>query len=409
MKRCLLLVCLSALLLPAVASAEFRIRPLFSAEEKYTDNLFLDHDNQESDWITSLDPGLEFIYRNGWLDSSFQYHLNFLFYQDHTEFNATSLADTQRLLAAITLFPDRPFSLEVRDDYSQVSINERRVADTTDASFDPNNKINRNLLTVTPRLSLHFGPTWTTVFSCAYEDVRYQGGRGDDSKSYLPRIEVTKALSSRFSLLGEASYEWYNATNASDYEQMVLLGGFSYLLARNWDLTIKAGPSKVDYSSGNDSNLVVWDAALSYDNARWRMAFTSSRAVENTVENGSYVADMARAEVGYVGRLSTTAGIFLRKTDYLNIDQLDREIGSDLSFDYRLTARLTATTGVRYSRLKFKPENEDVNRYAFSAGMRYLLNHIILSLDWTYRQDDASFENNSYYNNEVFFRASLDL
>lgn len=84
------LVCLFSLLILMVGqsfAAQFNLTPLLTVSEEYNDNIFLDPDNEEDDFITAISPGImaELLWQTA--GASLQYTPTYVFYDEFSEFD----------------------------------------------------------------------------------------------------------------------------------------------------------------------------------------------------------------------------------------------------------------------------------------------------------------------------------
>ena len=127
--RSILLVIVSLLLLvsPGVA-AQVEFHPQLSAGREYTNNLFLTDRNKETDWISTVAPGIVFNYQAPSVDLALDYSLNFKFYQNHNDQNLDNFADVQRTNSTLLFFSGRPFTLSMTGDISRESLDDRDIS-----------------------------------------------------------------------------------------------------------------------------------------------------------------------------------------------------------------------------------------------------------------------------------------
>ena len=79
------------LLLPAVAVGQTKstFTPRVSVSETYDDNIDLEPDNENSDWITVLSPGANFQLQSQYTQLALDYEAGFSFYAKHSSRDAT--------------------------------------------------------------------------------------------------------------------------------------------------------------------------------------------------------------------------------------------------------------------------------------------------------------------------------
>ncbi|MDX1666715.1 MAG: hypothetical protein R3350_05785, partial [Saprospiraceae bacterium] len=89
-------VCLFILLTATCSWAQIEIHPRIFVEEKYTDNLFLDAEDEEEDWVTTVSPGIELTYDSRSVDLEVDYSLRYIFYKDNSDENLDDFDEVQR-------------------------------------------------------------------------------------------------------------------------------------------------------------------------------------------------------------------------------------------------------------------------------------------------------------------------
>jgi len=87
----------------SVAYADaWKVVPSIAVQQKYSDNIFFDAENTESDFISTISPALEFSEKTERLTASFKAQLDSLFYADNTYLNATDQNYRGSLRYAVT-------------------------------------------------------------------------------------------------------------------------------------------------------------------------------------------------------------------------------------------------------------------------------------------------------------------
>ena len=74
MQRILTIIVLLGALWPLSALAAFQIEPRLQLREEFTDNLFLDDRDEESDFITTINPGIVLSYQARLLELVVDFH-----------------------------------------------------------------------------------------------------------------------------------------------------------------------------------------------------------------------------------------------------------------------------------------------------------------------------------------------
>ena len=113
-----LIICLAGsivlnLALVAESSAEGRFGASLSVREEYNDNILLTNVNRQSDFITTISPGLAVGYKTSAVDFSLDYGLNFKFYLQHDVYNETSINNAQKIRLDTTFQPGKFFLVKL--------------------------------------------------------------------------------------------------------------------------------------------------------------------------------------------------------------------------------------------------------------------------------------------------------
>lgn len=87
----IILVVLSVLGSTIIADAATRktLTPRISLQQQYDDNIYLEPENEDSDWITLVSPGISFALEGPDTTMNLDYEAGFSFYQDDSDMNST--------------------------------------------------------------------------------------------------------------------------------------------------------------------------------------------------------------------------------------------------------------------------------------------------------------------------------
>lgn len=132
----LAVVAVGILFMPAISSARFDYTPRLSLSEEYNDNIFLAPANLESDFITTIIPGISLDWVAKAASLKLDYSLEFRKYAENDSQDQTAIKDIQRGLALGQLFPGRDFSITALQDFSTEAVDSRlpSVADNTNVN-----------------------------------------------------------------------------------------------------------------------------------------------------------------------------------------------------------------------------------------------------------------------------------
>jgi hypothetical protein len=97
---------------PAWARDHLELTPSISVSETYDDNIDLDHENEESDFITTITPGLAVSYLKEKTKLDLKYSPGFVFYAENTDENTIRHAGTLALAHQLS----KNLKLDLKDD-----------------------------------------------------------------------------------------------------------------------------------------------------------------------------------------------------------------------------------------------------------------------------------------------------
>lgn len=260
--------------------------PSIAVQQKYSDNIFFDVENTESDFISTVSPALEFSEKTERLSASCKAQLDSLFYADNTYLNATDQNYRGSLRYAVT----------------------QKANVFTSAGFRKDSQVDRDL-----------GDTGLL--------------QGDATrKNYTWQLGGDYALSEQMAaqLAYEGAKDDYDDPTQSDFESH----GVSCVLSRDLSAFMRAttgrltaGYNEYEQSEEQTTNFFVYSLA-NQSIFEVNNYFTSISKVKN------YSASIG-AERQWDERFSLSADFGWRYTestqDYL---QVQRVIGTDLTYEY---------------------------------------------------------------------------
>ena len=411
MQRLLTIIVLLGALCPLPARAAFQIEPRLQLREEFTDNLFLDDRDEESDFITTIDPGVVLSYQARLLELDLDYSLHFLKYLHHDEKDETSLSDTQRVQFRSLFLPGRDLTVTVLDEYQRVTIDDRRQVDE-DSPFV--NKSNRNKLVINPEYRSGYFSTFTPVAGYRFEKLDYDEPEGDDSDSHEVYVDLRKQLNSKVDLTLGANQKFYRADRDEDtgqdedYDRLDVTGRLDYRISPALTLRAGGGNSWIDYRDRGDEQSLLWDLALDYQpGSRWRAGIAYREDFTQSVNEGLTRSKRLEAAFDYLERLPTSLLLFAEKQDYQTEDREDRSVGGNFKVTIPFASRLTLDLTGEASAWRFQPEDEDQFRYGAGLAASYPFRFGTLSAGYRYRATNSDLDENDYKSNVVYIQAGL--
>jgi opacity protein-like surface antigen len=425
-------VCFSIGLVLAIAHAEaaqVNFTPSISATEVYTDNVFLDPDNEEDDWITSVSLGLNLDILGRTSGLQLAYTPSYAWYNDFSELdgwrhNADALAyvdvsRSTRLTARNSyLRTDDPVEdseiLRSEDPFERPAIEAdtnrqgRNTYYTNVSKFDATHRFGSDDLVRagytysirrekdtepgedgneydiwSPDIGLvyWFGPRWGVELDGRYSNGDYKDD--DDREQYDGRFR----LNNRFTrhLTGFVQYEhtyldYDEETDDEDYSVYLPTVGASYQFDKDTRLTAGAGYYIQDRDSEDDDEGMILNIEA-FKNWPFRRGNISITAV-----SGYDIDSQGEEDLGL--RIYYEALLRAR---------------------YEITRRLSGDTFAGYDWSKY-PDEDDRTDKSIRAGLGLsfqALQWMTMRLQYDFRDLSSDDENDEYTENRGMFTVTL--
>jgi hypothetical protein len=410
LNRILTVIVLIGALWPLPVRAAFELEPRLLVREEFTDNLFLEADDEESDFITTVAPGVLLSYDARLLDLELDYSLHFLQYLHHDEEDETSLSDTQRIRFSGVFLPEHDFSVTVLDEYQRVTIDSRRQV-VDDNPFV--NKSNRNRLALNPEYRCRRFATFVPVVGYRYERLDYDKPEGDDSERHDFYADLEMKLNPKMTATLGYGYSIYQAQeNADDededYKRQDLTGRLDYRISPAVTLHAGVGSAWIDYRERSDEQALTWDVALAWEpETRWQAGLSYKEDFVVSVNEGLTKSRRAEAFIRHLERLPWELTLYAEKQDYRTEDREDRSAGANAKLSFPFTDRLVLDLTGEGSFWRFLPEDEDVFRYGAGLVLSYQMKFGLLSAGYRYRESSSDVDENDYQSNLAYVQLSL--
>ncbi len=411
MQRFLVISILFWALWPVPARASFELESRLMMREEYTDNLYLDSDDEKSDFITTIAPGIMLRYDARLLEMELDYSLHFLKYLHADDEDETSLRDTQRIRLNGTFLPRQDFSISFLDEYERVSIDNRRQIDEDNPFV---NKSNRNRLVINPEYRSRYFATFEPVLGYSYENLEYEDPEGDDSDSHAVYFDLRKQINPKIDVTLGARQQFYRSDaqdefgQDEDYDRRDITGRLVYRLSPALTLQAGGGKAWIDYQDREDEHALLWDLILDYQpGPRWRAGLVYREDFSQSVNEGLTRSKRFEANFAYLERWPTSLVLYAEKEDYQTEDREDRSVGGNFKFSVPFAGRLTLDLTGEASSWRFEPEDEDAFRYGAGLGASYRIRIGTLSGGYRYRASNSDLDESDYKSNVVYVQAAL--
>lgn len=366
----------------------FMLLPTLSLQESYNSNIFASEDDEESDFITSIEPALNL--RSNWNNHALNLHADSKVsrYADNSseDFEDYTLSADGRLdvLRDLRLFGGAGYRVRHIARYDPDS-----PTNTAEPAEYEVYGANAGIEKVFNRLSLRFDAARDQY---RYDNIRLNDGTTRDEGD-RDRDQTTLSLRTGYEIGPLRQVYLLGSYNWRDYERRVDDAGFErnsdgYLLAvgTEYDLTGITfldgyiGYRVQEYDDPRLKEMSGWAAGLKLTwNVTQLTTLTGSlnRSVEETTQNGAS------------GYFATRASI---------------------RADHELLRNLILNASVGFENDEFEGINRDDDYFLAGLGARYLMNRFLsVSGGYGYRTRDSNLPNADFDENVVFIRLTGQL
>ncbi len=387
--------------------AAFEIHPRLLVEEEFNDNIFLDSNNQEDDWITTVAPGITLTYESRSIEASIDYSLDYRFYQNNEDENLDNFRDVQRADASALFFSGRPFTLLLSETISREAIDAR-----DDNEFnDIENRSTVYHSAVTPEYRLQLTSTFSTVFGYIYDRLDYVDGRGHDSEEHQGRVSLVKLLSAHSEVYARYSYVVHQSRETADeYDQHDYTLGLNQQLGGRTSATFEGGYSEVEYDSGYETDGTNWLVDITYQLSEpMTLSMGYSQDFTTTVEDGMTESQQSNFGAFFTKEsLSLSGELFWNNSDYVRLDREDEAYGIRVDVSKPLARTLSINFDTEYEIAEYTDiTNEKVDRFTAGVYLNYEYRRFLASLGYRYRINESDLDANDYTNNIVTLSATV--
>lgn len=369
---------------------ELKLMPSLALKEEYNDNVFLDTNNKQSDYITTYTPSLELSGATEQRSLSLLTGINGLMY------------DSNSSLDAVDFFIKFGFTYKY-DPRLAVSAGASYVEDSRPDRIDQNGQA---ILSASDRQNIQLSAVYAVSekssanVSYAYSEESY------DNPGYLTTTVHSATFSQDYDLdrylrqaklIGDFGY-FRSSTDISQADNYTATVGLTKKIHELWDVSLKAGGS---YTHSEDDVITP-------------ISTTQSTSSTDREDDLGWVANIA---INYRGE--KTNGSLALKHDVVPSNSsngsnaaLERtEISTNLSekFTEKFSGKCSlATSWLKSTQNQSTSQETDENNFIASAGLRYDFSDY-LSLEGGYRFVTVQYNNSSTDANQNIFMLRLTM
>jgi hypothetical protein len=435
MKKSHLLALLVLILVVAAESAALAAQLLFTPRatvtEEYNDNINLDRQNKQDDFITTVTFGgtLELLGLVSGLRVA--YDPGYSFYADHDEYNSWQhnlLASAWHNFTRQTRLDLTNYFLYTKDPLADDDVEDSSgniIVEGNDRNRQERDTYYRN--NATARLSHQFGPenstyaqfvhglvkyddptdedsqqfspsagltywfsTWTGMeLEGAYTRGLYDESDSSDFNNYMSRLRLNQRLSQRFGVYGEYKQiyrDFDESVIGSDTDQDYMVyapsvGGF-YQFDPTLTASLGVGWFYQEIDNGEDQQGPFLSADINklWDFQRWSIRTRATSGIDSQDFNGDNQGFERYAQGEIIGRYNFTRDLFsdcslrYRYSDYIDSedDQVDHRFTADVALGYSLTRWMTLRLAYQLNKLDSvnSTDDYDQNRILFTVTLQ---------------------------------------
>ncbi|OHB32286.1 MAG: hypothetical protein A2X84_05890 [Desulfuromonadaceae bacterium GWC2_58_13] len=405
-------------LVSSVAWAEFRLTPSFSLREEYDDNIYLEANDEESDFITIVRPSVNVNWETRFVNLSLNLGLEYEKYLHNSDEDELRPSQGASLDSTWSLYKDALF-LRVTDTYDRVAIDE---GDKGGLDSKLTNLTDRNRFIANPYLLLHPVRTLEARFDYQYENIWYREKEGDDAENHRYSLQLTKEISPRISAILYGGYTQYRPKKVSrsvldiegeeEYDRTDARFTLLWNLTDNFTLSGNVGKAWLDYDYSGNTTTNLFGGQADYQISRTFSVGTSYQEdVTDTVEDGAREQKRYSAYCSYVDRAKVSLTLFKTQADYIEVERQDDSRGGVLAGEVPITNKKGVAWSLNYTDYEKTdeeyPETENYDRYGARVELYHQLRLGRASLGYTWNRNDSDIPVNDYTSNIVFAQVAL--
>ena len=299
-------------------AADWTITPTLDLKETYTDNVRLSRDNEKSDFVTQVNPGIYLVGEGPRLKVNTRYVMQNLLYANDSDENATNHQLDARANAELL---EDMFFIDAKGSIAQRSISSFGPQSTDNTNIT-SNRTNVKTYSISPYLLNHFQNFATSEVRYTHDSVSTTGSGSTVSSglsdSQADRILMRLASGSDFRKLGwglNYNKQRIDFDNGQTVDMETYGGDLSYLITPHFKLIATGGYEKNNYLSiGENPAGNYWTAGFAWNpSQRTNIAANAGRRFfGNTVSiKADHRSRLSVWNVSYNEDVTTTRSEFL--------------------------------------------------------------------------------------------------
>jgi hypothetical protein len=421
LKSILLILVSFTIFLPCEGYTKWSLTPRFYVEERYDDNLFLTESNKESDFITTIAPGINFLYETPTAEINLDYELQRFFYDKYSELDFTG----HRLRTTARKDFGPRFSAGIREFFlvseDPIQLTGIPIFERPSIRTGMRNKYTMNV--VEPDMTFRFGENRSIRVGYRNHILRNNA----DSVADLDENAINALLTFRFNIHNgiEIFYEHINQKYGStippeppkDFDGDEIRGKYIYFFDPKISASFEYRYHQInfDHETTGFVDYRIHDMRIGFSLHLYETTYLSASAGlafrdADGADDESTFASQIKLSNQYKGLNTEIYGETGFGEDFLSAENLGINefwrVG--VNGRYQLLERLWANGFFFFERDRFLDLDRTDKIWSARGGLSYqVLKWLFLSIDYEYnkRDSDAPFE--SYTDNRYFGRITV--
>lgn len=391
--------------LASPASARVQLHPHLMLVEEYTDNLFLEAEQEKTDWISTVEPGIALAYDSSWLTAELDYYLRFRFYEKHREEDESSVRDVQRAGATAVLFPLHNFQIFSDGEISRVAIDERGP-DPLESEFV--NTTNLYRYSLKPQYRWRITKKLTLIPGYSFERSDYDEKEGDDVDEQAYDLSLESTLTSTSELTVRSSFLTHEADYSRDFDRIDAGFGLAQRFGAKMTASAFLSYIQIDFDEGGDDDWIGLSLAIDYLFSKvLTLEAEYVRDYTSSVTRGLTKSESSHLLLRRVGVSEFEGRVFAENEEFLEEETRDRAVGAAFHFRIPVYDQLYLRWSGEYRYLEYRPEDEQSDRYSAGVRFGYVNQGLEVAISYTHRGNESNIDVNDYRNNLVMLLGSL--
>lgn len=342
------------------------LSPSLAISEEYDDNVFLSPTDRQSDFVTSVSPGLRLAVKEYPWDVTMAVSARGIYYVNRPELNSTT--DNQDGGLTIEYRPTPRFTASVTDTFSR-SFNPGEV--------DPEigiitGRFRSYSNTAAPALSYQLNPLTRIRLDYAFRIFRSDSSLAEDSDTHEAGVFVEREFTPRTSGTFRYTFSHFQPEGNPASDAHLPRVGLAHALSPTIRVSADAGPLLIERSDGSTEITVGGSLRYNQQFTRGSLSVAYDRSAQVAGVIGEVVTTQGlTASLRFSATRAVTVGLdsAVRLTESEDATRDFRVYEAGIRLDYRVLEWLSVNAGYRYTRQDDRTGPLDLYRNVVFLGL----------------------------------------